>query len=102
MAAPVDASLLNPIELFLAADWVVKAGERTVSSADFKRAFDNYRKQLEQQNQGQPVTTEQMSAFGSHGPALQVAMFTAGEVVPIEVIEEVAERARTSFAQHRD
>ncbi len=25
MAAPVDASLLNPIELFLAADWVVKA-----------------------------------------------------------------------------
>ena len=50
----------------------------------------------------QPVTTEQMSAFGSHGPALQVAMFTAGEVVPIEVIEVVAERARTSFAQHRD
>ncbi|HYD45976.1 MAG TPA: SurA N-terminal domain-containing protein [Phenylobacterium sp.] len=40
-------------------DWVVKAGERTVSAADFKRAFDNYRQQLSQQNQGQPVTTEQ-------------------------------------------
>lgn len=40
-------------------DAVVTAGSRTVSGADFKRAFDNYRRQLEQQNQGQPVTTEQ-------------------------------------------
>jgi len=38
-------------------DGVIKAGSRTVSLADFKREFDGYRKQAEQQV-GQPVSTE--------------------------------------------
>jgi len=47
----------------------------------------------------QPVTAAQMSTFGSHGPFLQVAMFAAGEAVPLDEIEAVADRARTSFSQ---
>lgn len=45
-------------------DAVVQAGSRTVSGAQFKQTFDNYRKGLEQQNQGQPVTQEEAVAQG--------------------------------------
>jgi len=39
-------------------DWVIQAGKRTVSAAEFKSVFDNYREQLGQQQQ-RPVTVEQ-------------------------------------------
>ena len=45
-------------------DAVVEAGGRKVNGAEFKQMFDNYRKQLEQQNGGQPITTEQAAAQG--------------------------------------
>ena len=45
-------------------DAVVQAGSRSVSAAQFKQTFDNYRRQLEQQNQGQPVTQEEAVAQG--------------------------------------
>ena len=46
----------------------------------------------------QPITTEQMDRFAIHGPALQVAMFEAGLLPPVEAIEEIADRARHLFA----
>jgi len=46
-------------------DAVVSAGSRTINSAEFKQMFDSYRKQLEQQNGGQPLTTEQAAANGA-------------------------------------
>jgi diadenosine tetraphosphate (Ap4A) HIT family hydrolase len=46
----------------------------------------------------QPVTTEQMAAFGAHGPALQVAMFDRGATPERTEVERVAEVARARFA----
>lgn len=45
-------------------DAVVQAGSRAVTAAQFKQMFDGYRKQLEQQNQGQPITVEDAVANG--------------------------------------
>ncbi len=45
-------------------DSVVQAGSRSVSGAQFKSMFDNYRQQLAQQNQGQPVSQEEAVANG--------------------------------------
>jgi peptidyl-prolyl cis-trans isomerase D len=42
-------------------DQVIKAGSRTVTSPEFRREYDNYKKRLEQQ-QGQPITVEQAQA----------------------------------------
>lgn len=44
-------------------DAVVQAGSRSLSSADFKQAFDANRKRYEQQS-GQAITTEQAVAMG--------------------------------------
>jgi peptidyl-prolyl cis-trans isomerase D len=46
-----------------AGDQVIKAGSRVVTSLDFRREYDTYRKRLEQQA-GQPVTPEMASANG--------------------------------------
>lgn len=46
-------------------DSVVQAGQRSINSAMFKLRFDQFRKQVEQQqNNGQPITTEQAAAAG--------------------------------------
>jgi diadenosine tetraphosphate (Ap4A) HIT family hydrolase len=47
----------------------------------------------------QPVTEEQMSDFGVHGPDLQVAMFSAGESLAAGDIEQMAALARLAFAK---
>jgi peptidyl-prolyl cis-trans isomerase D len=44
-------------------DAVISVGSRTVSSADFKRSFDNYKSRLEQQ-MGQPIPLEAAAANG--------------------------------------
>jgi peptidyl-prolyl cis-trans isomerase D len=54
----------------LGKDVVVQAGKRTVSSEQFKTIFDRYRKSLEEQNQGQPVTTAAAIAEGLDGRIL--------------------------------
>ena len=46
----------------------------------------------------QPVTRQQVSQLGVHGPNLQVAMFAAGELPDAEQVELIAERARRLFA----
>jgi diadenosine tetraphosphate (Ap4A) HIT family hydrolase len=46
----------------------------------------------------QPVTTAQMSAFGAHGPQLQAAMFSAGQLPGRGEIEAAADKARLLFA----
>ncbi len=46
----------------------------------------------------QPVTKEQMRSIGVHGPALQVAMFTAGTALDAADIDRVSDRARQLFA----
>lgn len=46
-----------------ASNYVVTAGSRKVSTADFKREFDNFRKGAEQQV-GQPITSEMAAANG--------------------------------------
>lgn len=46
----------------------------------------------------QPITNTQMEHFGAHGPALQVAMFEAGEHPQAVDIDLVADRARDLFA----
>jgi diadenosine tetraphosphate (Ap4A) HIT family hydrolase len=46
----------------------------------------------------QPVTKALMSAFEAHGPSLQVAMFSAGDQLDPDEIEDVAARARILFA----
>jgi hypothetical protein len=46
----------------------------------------------------QPVTADQMNEFDAHGPKLQVAMFTSGELPPEAEIERIAELARQAFA----
>jgi diadenosine tetraphosphate (Ap4A) HIT family hydrolase len=45
----------------------------------------------------QPVTTTQMTAFGVHGPKLQVEMFSAGVVPDAKDIEVIAARAKLLF-----
>ena len=46
-------------------DSVIQAGSRSLGAAQFKQRFDTYRKQVEQQqNNGQPITTEQAAAAG--------------------------------------
>lgn len=42
-------------------DQVIKVGSRTITSLEFRSEYDNYKKRLEQQ-QGQPITTEQAQA----------------------------------------
>ncbi|HTK35445.1 MAG TPA: SurA N-terminal domain-containing protein [Caulobacteraceae bacterium] len=46
-------------------DAVVEAGARTIGSAQYKQMFDRYKKDVEQQNGGQPVSTEQAVAAGA-------------------------------------
>lgn len=45
----------------VAGDHVVKVGSRTITSQDFRREYDNYKKRLEEQS-GQPITTEMAQA----------------------------------------
>jgi len=45
-------------------DSVVRAGDRNISGVQFKQLFDNYRTQLSQQNNGQPVTLDEAVANG--------------------------------------
>ena len=47
----------------------------------------------------QPVTEDQLSHFGVHGPNLQVAMFSAGEPPAAGEIEQIAALARLAFAE---
>ncbi len=47
----------------------------------------------------QPVTAELMGRHGCHGPSLQVAMFAAGDAIEVELVNEVADRARAAFAR---
>ena len=47
-------------------DWVIQAGSRTVGALEFRQAFDNFRKQAEQQY-GQPITAEQAAEAGLVG-----------------------------------
>ena len=47
----------------------------------------------------QPVTEDQMSHFGVHGPSLQVAMFATGEPPAAGEIEQIAALARLAFAE---
>ena len=46
----------------------------------------------------QPVTKAQMSILGLHGPQLQAAMFSAGELPGRVEIEAAAAKARSLFA----
>ena len=46
----------------------------------------------------QPVTNSQMSAFGAHGPSLQVAMFSMGGSPDPDDVDRVSELARRRFA----
>src|SRR5688500_15081859 len=41
----------------ISGDEVIKAGSRAISSPEFRRQYDNYKKQIEQQ-QGQPIPQE--------------------------------------------
>jgi len=47
----------------------------------------------------QPVTEDQMSHFGVHGPNLQVAMFSLDEPPAIVEVERIANLARRGFAE---
>ncbi|WP_300624760.1 hypothetical protein [Ilumatobacter sp.] len=47
----------------------------------------------------QPVTDDQMTRHGSHGPLLQVAMFVNDEPPPADVVERIADRARALFRE---
>ena len=51
-------------------DWVIKAGSRTVTSAEYKRQFDRYKSQLEQQS-GQPIPNDVAAANGVDREVLQ-------------------------------
>ena len=46
----------------------------------------------------QPVTAQQMFAFGGYGPSLQVAMFASRQPPAPDEVEAVADRARELFA----
>ena len=56
--------------LFEPKDAVIRAGSRTYTTADFKREFDAYRKQLQQQ-QGQTLTADEAAAEGIDQRMLQ-------------------------------
>ena len=43
----------------------------------------------------QPAMRAEMDRFGAHGPRLQMAMFTAGEMPPADEVERVCERLRS-------
>jgi diadenosine tetraphosphate (Ap4A) HIT family hydrolase len=47
----------------------------------------------------QPVTKEQMSIFGAHGPQLQTAMFAAGDSPQSEDVNRIARAARDRFSE---
>lgn len=62
-------------------DHVVRAGDRTITGPEFKSLFDNYRQQLEQQNQ-QPFPLEQAVERGLHTQILdELAVQSAFAVV---------------------
>ena len=46
----------------------------------------------------QPITKAQMTAFGVHGPDLQTAMFSRGEMPDHADVERIADQARRLFA----
>jgi hypothetical protein len=46
----------------------------------------------------QPVTAEQMTQFGTHGPALQVAMFADNEAPDHDEVDRIADAARIRFS----
>jgi diadenosine tetraphosphate (Ap4A) HIT family hydrolase len=46
----------------------------------------------------QPVTKEQMSIFGAHGPQLQTAMFAAGDSPNSEDVDHIAKATRKRFS----
>ena len=46
-------------------DWAVRAGDRTISGVEFRRLFDNYRQQAQQQS-GQPLSVEDAVERGLH------------------------------------
>jgi diadenosine tetraphosphate (Ap4A) HIT family hydrolase len=46
----------------------------------------------------QPVTAYQLTHFGAHGPALQMAMFDSEDVPKSEDIERIADAARILFS----
>jgi diadenosine tetraphosphate (Ap4A) HIT family hydrolase len=46
----------------------------------------------------QPVTAEQLTHFGTHGPALQVAMFEDEDVPHPDDVERFADAARVLFS----
>lgn len=52
-------------------DAVIQAGGRTIDSVRFKGMFDRYRKSLEQQNQGQPISVAEAVAQGLDTRILQ-------------------------------
>ena len=46
----------------------------------------------------QPVTADVMRRFDAHGPALQVAMFSSGELPDAEGVSAFAAQARSWFS----
>jgi diadenosine tetraphosphate (Ap4A) HIT family hydrolase len=48
----------------------------------------------------QSVTTETMRRFDAHGPALQVAMFQAGDLPDPMAVASFSDQARAWFADH--
>ena len=46
----------------------------------------------------QPITADQLTRFGTHGPALQVAMFAAADAPDPDDVERVADTARVLFS----
>jgi diadenosine tetraphosphate (Ap4A) HIT family hydrolase len=46
----------------------------------------------------QPITAGQLTQFGTHGPALQVAMFADSEALDPDDVERVADAARVQFS----
>ena len=47
----------------------------------------------------QPVTEDQVSHFGVHGPNLQMAMFSVDELPEAAEVEQMAALARVAFAE---
>lgn len=83
-------------------DAVVQAGSRSIGAAQYKQMFDNYRKQLEQQNQGQPVTQDEAVANGVDRRLLENMAYTesfAALVTKLGLLpsdEQVVEEIRKS------
>ena len=63
-------------------DTVVEAGSRSVGSAKFRRFFETYKKQLEQQQQGQPIPVDALFKANIDGRL-------AGEVAIEESLSEL-------------